>query len=49
MIGPIPWLQVLGDMLSMAIKGGDALAAWGAAARLLRGYYPLITPPAQVT
>ena len=41
-------MEVLGDMLSMAVKGGDVLGAWSAAARLLRGYYPLITPPAQV-
>ncbi|KAI3683970.1 hypothetical protein L1987_84487 [Smallanthus sonchifolius] len=38
---------VLKEILLSAVRAGDPLAAWSAAARLLRSYYPLITPPAQ--
>lgn len=40
-------MDVLSDMLSAAVRAGDALAAWNAAARLLRNHYPLITPSSQ--
>ncbi|MFS7909332.1 putative TRAPP II complex, Trs120 protein [Helianthus anomalus] len=39
---------VLKEILLSAVRAGDPLAAWSAAARLLRSYYPLITPPAQI-
>ncbi|CAL5359578.1 unnamed protein product [Camellia sinensis] len=35
------------SILVSAVRSGDPLAAWSAAARLLRSYYPLITPPGQ--
>ncbi|XP_076957644.1 trafficking protein particle complex II-specific subunit 120 homolog isoform X2 [Bidens hawaiensis] len=38
---------VLKEILLSAVRAGDPLAAWSAAARLVRSYYPLITPPAQ--
>ncbi|KAL8205033.1 hypothetical protein R6Q57_010656 [Mikania cordata] len=38
---------VLKEILLSAVHAGDPLAAWSAAARLLRSYYPLITTPAQ--
>jgi hypothetical protein len=41
-------VDVLNDMLSAAVRAGDALAAWNAAAQLLRNHYPLITPNSQV-
>ncbi|KAK9683542.1 hypothetical protein RND81_10G149100 [Saponaria officinalis] len=40
-------MVVLREILQSAIKAGDPLAAWSAAARLLRNYYPLITPSGQ--
>ncbi|XP_074312841.1 trafficking protein particle complex II-specific subunit 120 homolog [Silene latifolia] len=40
-------MVVLREILQSAMKAGDPLAAWSAAARLLRNYYPLITPPGQ--
>lgn len=40
-------MDVLGDMLSAAVRAGDPLAAWNAAACLLRNHYPLITPSVQ--
>eukprot|EP00897_Mesotaenium_endlicherianum_P008114 jgi/Mesen1/7330/ME000376S06481 len=40
-------MDILGDMLAVAVRAGDPLAAWTAAARLLRGHYPLITPAGQ--
>lgn len=40
-------MVVLREILLSAIRAGDPLAAWSAAARLLRSYYPLITPAAQ--
>lgn len=42
-------VDVLYDMLSAAVRAGDALAAWNAAARLLRNHYPLIPPSSQLT
>ncbi|KAJ7958547.1 trafficking protein particle complex II-specific subunit 120-like [Quillaja saponaria] len=38
---------VLREILVSAIRAGDPLAAWSAAARLLRSYYPFITPAGQ--
>ncbi|CAN0877507.1 Trafficking protein particle complex II-specific subunit 120 homolog [Linum grandiflorum] len=40
-------MVVLREILLSAVRAGDPLAAWSAAARLLRQYYPLITPPGQ--
>ncbi|KAG9456226.1 hypothetical protein H6P81_000734 [Aristolochia fimbriata] len=40
-------MVVLREILLSSIHAGDALAAWSAAARLLRSYYPLITPAGQ--
>lgn len=40
-------IAVLGDIVSMAMRAGEPLVAWGAAARLLRNHYPLITPKGQ--
>ncbi|KAJ6383033.1 hypothetical protein OIU77_031456 [Salix suchowensis] len=40
-------MVVLRDILLSAARAGDPLAAWSAAARLLRSYYPLITPVGQ--
>lgn len=40
-------MVVLKEILLSAVRAGDPLAAWNAAARLVRSYYPLITPPAQ--
>ncbi|KAJ7966233.1 trafficking protein particle complex II-specific subunit 120-like [Quillaja saponaria] len=40
-------MVVLRDILISAVRAGDPLAAWSAAARLLRSYYPLITPAGQ--
>lgn len=40
-------MDILGDMLAAAVRAGDPLSAWSAAARLVRGHYPLITPSAQ--
>lgn len=40
-------MVVLREILISAVRAGDPLAAWSAAARLLRSYYPLITPPGQ--
>ncbi|KAK9280385.1 hypothetical protein L1049_014074 [Liquidambar formosana] len=40
-------MVVLREILLSAVRAGDPLAAWSAAARLLRSYYPLITPPGQ--
>nr|XP_043611376.1 trafficking protein particle complex II-specific subunit 120 homolog [Erigeron canadensis] len=40
-------MVVLKEILLSAIRAGDPLAAWSAAARLIRSYYPLITPPGQ--
>ncbi|XP_024360781.1 trafficking protein particle complex II-specific subunit 120 homolog [Physcomitrium patens] len=42
-------VDVLYDMLSAAVRAGDALAAWNAAARLLRNHFPLIPPSSQST
>ncbi|KAJ6925154.1 trafficking protein particle complex II-specific subunit 120 [Populus alba x Populus x berolinensis] len=40
-------MVVLREILLSAVRAGDPLAAWSAAARLLRSYYPLITPVGQ--
>lgn len=40
-------MDILGDMLAAAVRAGDPLSAWSAAARLVRSHYPLITPHAQ--
>lgn len=40
-------MVVLRELLLSAVRAGDPLAAWSAAARLLRSYYPLITPAGQ--
>ncbi|KAL8162002.1 hypothetical protein V2J09_013491 [Rumex salicifolius] len=40
-------MVVLREILLSAVRAGDPLAAWSAAARLLRNYYPLITPTGQ--
>ncbi|XP_010265703.1 PREDICTED: trafficking protein particle complex II-specific subunit 120 homolog [Nelumbo nucifera] len=40
-------MVVLREILQASIRAGDPLAAWSAAARLLRSYYPLITPAGQ--
>ncbi|KAJ4951208.1 hypothetical protein NE237_028040 [Protea cynaroides] len=40
-------MVVLREILMSSIRAGDPLAAWSAAARLLRSYYPLITPAGQ--
>ncbi|MBA0626460.1 hypothetical protein Godav_004126, partial [Gossypium davidsonii] len=40
-------MVVLREILLSAVRAGDPLAAWSAAARLLRSYYPLITPAGQ--
>ncbi|CAI9759689.1 unnamed protein product [Fraxinus pennsylvanica] len=40
-------MVVLREILLSAVRSGDPLAAWSAAARLLRSYYPLITPAGQ--
>ncbi|XP_010244786.1 PREDICTED: trafficking protein particle complex II-specific subunit 120 homolog isoform X2 [Nelumbo nucifera] len=40
-------MVVLREILQSSIRAGDPLAAWSAAARLLRSYYPLITPAGQ--
>ncbi|XP_010519641.1 PREDICTED: trafficking protein particle complex II-specific subunit 120 homolog [Tarenaya hassleriana] len=37
-------MVVLREILLSAVRAGDPLAAWSAAARLLRWHYPLITP-----
>ncbi|GAQ85694.1 Targeting complex (TRAPP) subunit [Klebsormidium nitens] len=42
-------VEVLGDMLATAVRAGDPLAAWTAAARLLRHHYALITPTGQLS
>ncbi|XP_057720746.1 trafficking protein particle complex II-specific subunit 120 homolog [Arachis stenosperma] len=40
-------MVVLREILLSAVRAGDPLTAWSAAARLLRHYYPLITPAGQ--
>ncbi|XP_017258151.1 trafficking protein particle complex II-specific subunit 120 homolog isoform X2 [Daucus carota subsp. sativus] len=40
-------MVVLREILLSAVRAGDPLAGWSAAARLLRSYYPLITPAGQ--
>lgn len=40
-------MVVLREILLSSARAGDPLAAWSAAARLLRSYYPLITPAGQ--
>ncbi|KAK1315532.1 hypothetical protein QJS10_CPA05g02175 [Acorus calamus] len=40
-------MVVLREILLSSVRAGYPLAAWGAAARLLRSYYPLITPAGQ--
>ncbi|KAI4337276.1 hypothetical protein L6164_015712 [Bauhinia variegata] len=40
-------MVVLREILLSAVRAGDPLSAWSAAARLLRSYYPLITPLGQ--
>ncbi|XP_062102443.1 trafficking protein particle complex II-specific subunit 120 homolog [Humulus lupulus] len=40
-------MVVLREILLSTVRAGDPLAAWSAAARLLRSYYPLITPVGQ--
>ncbi|XP_062114431.1 trafficking protein particle complex II-specific subunit 120 homolog [Humulus lupulus] len=37
-------MVVLREILLSVVRAGDPLAAWSTAARLLRSYYPLITP-----
>lgn len=41
-------MVVLREILLSSARAGDPLAAWSAAARLLRSYYPLITPAGQL-
>ncbi|CAM6105164.1 unnamed protein product [Calypogeia fissa] len=41
-------MDILSDMLAAAVRAGDPLSAWSAAARLVRSHYPLITPHGQV-
>ncbi|XP_078433415.1 transport protein TRS120 [Wolffia australiana] len=38
---------LLREVLMSSVRAGDPLAAWSAAARLLRSHYPLITPAGQ--
>lgn len=40
-------MVVLKEILLSSVRAGDPLVAWSAAARLLRSYYPLITPTGQ--
>ncbi|XP_059658214.1 trafficking protein particle complex II-specific subunit 120 homolog [Cornus florida] len=40
-------MVVLREILLSSVRAGDPLTAWSAAARLLRSYYPLITPAGQ--
>ncbi|KAJ3679495.1 hypothetical protein LUZ60_017506 [Juncus effusus] len=40
-------MVVLREILMSSIRAGDPLTAWGAGARLLRSFYPLITPAGQ--
>ncbi|KAJ8751699.1 hypothetical protein K2173_025866 [Erythroxylum novogranatense] len=40
-------MVVLREILLSAVRAVDPLAAWSAAARLIRSYYPLITPVGQ--
>ncbi|MQL91900.1 hypothetical protein Taro_024515 [Colocasia esculenta] len=40
-------MVVLREILMSSVRAGVPLAAWSAAARLLRSYYPLITPAGQ--
>ncbi|ONK76680.1 uncharacterized protein A4U43_C03F30920 [Asparagus officinalis] len=40
-------MVVLREILMSSVRAGDPLAAWSAAARLLRLFYPLITPAGQ--
>ncbi|XP_057834819.1 trafficking protein particle complex II-specific subunit 120 homolog isoform X2 [Cryptomeria japonica] len=40
-------MVVLREILVSAVRAADPLAAWSAAARLLRSHYPLITPTGQ--
>lgn len=40
-------MVVLREILLSSVRAGDPLAAWSAASRLLRSYYPLIAPAAQ--
>ncbi|KAK1292011.1 hypothetical protein QJS10_CPB17g00258 [Acorus calamus] len=40
-------MVVLREILLSSVRAGYPLAAWSAAARLLRSYYPLITPAGQ--
>eukprot|EP00850_Spirogloea_muscicola_P006670 SM000032S12054 [mRNA] locus=s32:184948:190760:- [translate_table: standard] len=40
-------MDILGDMLALAVRANDPLTAWKAASRLLRKHYPLITPTGQ--
>lgn len=40
-------MVVLREILLSAVRAGDPLTGWSAAARLLRSYYPLITPAGQ--
>ncbi|KAJ4794031.1 Trafficking protein particle complex II-specific subunit 120-like protein [Rhynchospora pubera] len=40
-------MVVLREILMSSIRAGDPLSAWGAGARLLRSFYPLITPAGQ--
>ncbi|PKA47153.1 hypothetical protein AXF42_Ash017098 [Apostasia shenzhenica] len=40
-------MVVLREILMSSVRAGDPLAAWSAAARLLRYFYPLITPAGQ--
>ncbi|GBG63133.1 hypothetical protein CBR_g36903 [Chara braunii] len=41
-------MELLGDMLAAAIRAQDPIAAWSAAARLLRGHYSSILPNGQL-
>ncbi|WOK96277.1 trafficking protein particle complex II-specific subunit [Canna indica] len=40
-------MVVLREILMSSVRAGDPLAAWSAGARLLRSFYPLITPAGQ--
>src|SRR5438105_14379524 len=40
-------MVVLREILMSSIRAADPLSSWSAAARLLRSFYPLITPAGQ--
>eukprot|EP00271_Cylindrocystis_brebissonii_P001330 TRINITY_DN11609_c0_g1_i1.p1 TRINITY_DN11609_c0_g1~~TRINITY_DN11609_c0_g1_i1.p1 ORF type:complete len:1279 (+),score=268.61 TRINITY_DN11609_c0_g1_i1:228-4064(+) len=40
-------MDLLGELLAAAVRAGEPVSAWSAAARLLRGHYALLTPASQ--